>query len=66
MSKLAWMKGLKEHQFKKGQESLKKRIVHQYTKDGIFIKTWESAADATLYICGKDKKSHGEFGINFL
>ena len=57
MSKFSWKNGLVNYQFKKGRKSLNKKVVHQYTKNNIFIKTWDSATDATISICGKDKKS---------
>ncbi len=59
MSKVSWMSGLKNHQFKKGRKSLNRKPIHQYTIDDIFIKTWESATDAGLEIfkeLGKQSK----------
>lgn len=50
MSKVSWMIGLKNHQFKKGRKSLNRKPIHQYTIDNIFIRTWESATDAGLEI----------------
>jgi hypothetical protein len=52
MSNIAWKNGLINHQFKKGQKSLNKKMVHQYSKDGDFIKTWDSATDASVSFFG--------------
>jgi predicted GIY-YIG superfamily endonuclease len=57
MSNLSWKNGLINYQFKKGNIPLNTKKVYQYTKDNVFIKTWDSVMEATMSICGK-KKSH--------
>lgn len=53
MSKYAWKNGLKYHQFKKGDNPINKKEVHQYTKDGVFIKTWTSVSEASMSFSGR-------------
>lgn len=41
---------LNEGSFKKGHNTWNKKEVHQYTKDNVFIKTWDNSTLASIYL----------------
>jgi len=57
MSNIAWKNGLIDYQFKKGNHPLNTKEVHQYTVDGVYLKSWISCAEASLNVVGT-KRSH--------
>jgi hypothetical protein len=46
-----WIPYLIDYQFKKGNHPLNTKEVHQYTVDGVYLKSWISCAEASLNFC---------------